>query len=88
VTVFKGVPGGVLWFDPTIERRTSVDPADLSAAQRSDLDTGKRFSSKGSADAYVRRLRDSARKRNSPTTTTTTTVPAPTSVPPAPALRL
>jgi protein phosphatase len=90
VTIFKGVPGGILGWDPTIERRTQLAPADLTAAQRSELEDEKKFSSLGDAEAYVGRLRASADTRSTPsTTTTTTTTPpattAPPVLPPAPA---
>ena len=79
VTVFQGVKGGLLIWDPTIERRTDLDPDELTQAQREDVVDGKKFSSRSGADAYVRRLRQGVEER-----TTTTTVPAPpeTTVPP------
>jgi hypothetical protein len=89
VTIFKGVPGGILGWDPTIERRTRLAPEDLTNAQRSDLEDEKKFSSLGGAEAFVRRLRLDFEERTTPSTTTTTTIPAPTTtappaVPPAP----
>jgi protein phosphatase len=79
VTVFQGVKGGLLIWDPTIERRTDLDPDELTQAQREDVVDGKKFSSRSGAEAYVRRLRRGVEER-----TTTTTVPAPTetTVPP------
>jgi protein phosphatase len=78
VTVFQGVKGGLLIWDPTIDRRTDLDRDELTQAQRQDVDDGKKFSSRGGADAYVRRLRQGVEER-----TTATTVPAPeTAVPP------
>ena len=79
VTVFQGVKGGLLIWDPTIERRTDLEPDELTQAQREDVVDGKKFSSRSGADAYVRRLRQGVEER-----TTTTTVPAPpeTTVPP------
>ena len=81
VTVFQGIKGGLLIWDPTIERRTDLDAADLTQAQRQDVQDGKKFSSRGGADAYVKRLRQGVEER-----TTATTVPAPpetTVAPPA-----
>lgn len=72
VTVFQGIKGGLLIWDPTIERRTDLDPADLTQAEQDDVRDGKKFSSRSGADAYVRRLRTSA----------TTVPPAETTVPP------
>ena len=79
VTVFKGRPGGVLGWDPTVERRTTIDTSQLSDSERDDVNAKKTFSSRGGADAYVRRLRTSITAR-----TPATTVPAPpeTTVPP------
>jgi PPM family protein phosphatase len=82
VTVFQGIKGGLLVWDPTIERRTDLDAADLTQAQRQDVQDGKKFGSRSGADAYVKRLRNGVDER-----TTATTVPAPpetTVAPPAP----
>jgi hypothetical protein len=86
VAVFQGVKGGLLAWDPTVERRTTIasdDPA-LTDAQRQDLKDGKKFSSRSGADAYVARLRQGIEES---TTTTTTTIPVPpeSTVPPIPA---
>ncbi len=82
VTVFKGVPGGLLGWDPTLEERTSIRARDLTPAERSDLADEKRFSSHDKADAFVDRLRDKVREREereeeAAATTTTTVPPAP-----------
>lgn len=85
VTVFKGVPGGLLGWDPTVEERTPIKAADLTEADRNDLEGGKRFSSREKADAFVDRLDQKIEDReaaSATTTTTTTTVPPP---PPPPA---
>ncbi|MGQ0805778.1 MAG: Stp1/IreP family PP2C-type Ser/Thr phosphatase [Actinomycetota bacterium] len=85
VTVFKGVPGGLLGWDPTIEERTAIKVGDLTQAEVNDLDGGKRFSSREKADAFVERLDQKIEDReaaSATTTTTTTTVPPP---PPPPA---
>ena len=82
VTVFQGNKGGLLIWDPTIERRTDLD-ADvppLTDAQLQDIRDGKKFSSRSGADAYVRRLRQGVEER----TSTTTTLPPETVPPPAP----
>jgi PPM family protein phosphatase len=84
VAVFQGVKGGLLAWDPTVERRTTIasDDPGLTDAQRQDLKDGKKFSSRGGADAYVARLRQAIQES---TTTTTTTVPPESTVPPIPA---
>jgi PPM family protein phosphatase len=83
VTVFKGVPGGLLGWDPTIEERARIGVSDLTPAERDDVEDNKRFSSRRKADAFVDRLRGNVRDREPATTTTagTTTV---TAAPPPP----
>ena len=84
VTVFQGVKGGLLAWDPTVERRTTID-ADappLTEAQLQDIKDGKKFSSSGGADDYVARLRQGIQER---TPTTTIPVPPESTVPPIPA---
>ena len=90
VTLYQGVPGGLLGWDPTVEARSHIDAADLTRAERTDLDGGKRFSSRGSAEDYIADLGRDVDRREKPTTTTTTrtttTTPPTTnaSTPPAP----
>jgi protein phosphatase len=80
VVIFKGKPGGVLWFDPTVERDTGLTRAQVPASELDRLTRGQEESSLEAAESYVQTIRE----RISPatTTTTTTTIPnAPTSVP-------
>lgn len=79
VTVFQGVEGGLLGWDPTIDRRTTIDPGALTPAQREDITDGKKFSSRSEADAYVTRLRQGIEAR---TPATTIPVPPESTVPP------
>jgi hypothetical protein len=90
VTVFKGVPGGLVGWDPTIERRTTLAFDDLKPAARSQVRDHQTFSSRADALAFVRRLRTggTAPTTTTSTATTTTVAPttlAPTTAPPAPA---
>ncbi len=83
VTVYRGVKGGFLGWDPTIDRRTSLRSKDLTEAQRAAVRDGKQFGSKSSANAYAARLIRDHNRRTPPTTTTTTSttiagVPPPT----------
>jgi protein phosphatase len=82
VTVYKGVPGGLAGWDPTIEQRTAVEIADLKPAAQSQVREHQTFSSRADAAAFVARLRAQA---TTTTTTTTTTVPPTTTTvaPPA-----
>ena len=57
VTVFKGVPGGVFVWDPTVERATTLRGSDLRPAELSSVRDEPKFSSIDDANAYVARLR-------------------------------
>jgi PPM family protein phosphatase len=77
VAIFRGRPGGVLIWNPTLAQRTSVLAADLPSRQRQAVRSGHgQFSSINDARAYVRRLSAS-------TTTSTTTVTTPATTTPA-----
>jgi hypothetical protein len=73
VTVFKGVPGGLLGWEPTVDRATELTAADLSDADRADLRNGHRFASRSDADRFVARLQQAHEALAG--TTTTTAVP-------------
>jgi len=87
VTVFKGVPGGLAGWDPTVARRTSLAAAKLREADRVAVNDHQTFSSLASADAFVARLRAHTTTTTTSTTTTTTgpvtttTTPATTTAP-------
>ncbi len=86
VTVFKGVPGGLAGWDPTIERRTALDVADLRPADIVAVKDHPTFSSRADADAFVARIRNrttTTTTTTSTTTTTTTTVPGATTTAPS-----
>jgi len=74
VTVFKGVPGGLLGWEPTVDRQTGLTAADLTDADRRDLENGHRFASRGDANRFVTRLEQAHEAMAGTTTTTTTTV--------------
>ncbi len=78
VAIFRGRPGGVLIWNPTLDQRTNLLAQSLPQQQRDDVRAGHgQFSSLADAQAYVRDLRRRAAQRStaSTTTTTTTTVP-------------
>ena len=83
VVIFKGRPGGLLWFDPTVEERTGVMVDEVRPSRAQDLRDGKEESSVDAARRYVANLEDEAAPTTT-TTTTTTTTPVPTAVAPAP----
>jgi hypothetical protein len=70
LTIFKGHPGGMLWFAPTVERRTGVGATEVLAYHLPDLRNGKEEATLTDANRYVDRLKTEAQ-------TTTTTVPPP-----------
>ena len=78
VAIYKGRPGGLLWFDPTLDRRTSLRKQDVLPSRLDDLRGGKEESSLADAQRYVNNLRQEAAERS---TTTTTTAPPPTTLP-------
>lgn len=81
VTIFKGRPGGLLWFRPTVEEPTDLTAEDVRASRLDDLREGKEQPTLGAARQYVDNLRD---ERSPVTTTTTTAPPTTTTAPPAP----
>ena len=82
VVVLKGRPGGVLWFNPTVEARTTLTRSDLSDELALEIAGEPTFSESSAAQKYVNGIRDEVQPN--PTTTlpaiVTTTVPS-TSVP-------
>ena len=76
VTIFKGRPGGLLFFQPTVEERTSLTQAQVPAARADDVEAGHEVATLGEARRYVRRLEQAT----APTVPglPTTTVPGPT----------
>src|SRR3954451_15565797 len=88
VTVFKGVPGGLAGWNPTIEQRTTVELADLRPAAQAQVREHQTFSSHADAAAFVARLKaqstTTTTTSTTTTTTTTTTAPPPTLAPATP----
>jgi serine/threonine protein phosphatase PrpC len=56
LTIFKGRPGGVLWWKPTVAVVTGVTIADVDAYHLASLQAGVQESSVSRAHAYVSRL--------------------------------
>lgn len=86
VAIFRGRPGGLLWFDPTlVERKQQPTGAELLPAQRVELESGHEVPSKAAADRFVNNLRQEVEARRPPSTIlpplTSTTTPSPTSTP-------
>ncbi len=82
VTLFKGVPGGLLGWDPTVDHQTELTAADITEADRADLESGHRFANRSDANQFVDRLRQAHEALAGTTTTTAATVaPVPENLP-------
>ncbi len=79
VAIYKGRPGGVLWFDPTLRERKPLTRAEVPAAFLPALEKGQEVDSKAEADRYVTNLRDKhlEEERAREAGVTTTTIGAP-----------
>ncbi|MGH9035347.1 MAG: hypothetical protein ACRD0O_06245, partial [Acidimicrobiia bacterium] len=75
VTLYRGVPGGVLGWDPTVERRSGLIADDLTPAQRADLEGGHRFPSRSEAVRYLDRLEEERAPLPEPASPSTTAPP-------------
>jgi protein phosphatase len=86
VAIYKGRPGGILWFEPTLaERKTSPTRDQILPMHYADLERGKEVASKKEADRYVTRIRQQAEAaRPSTTTSVSTSTTALAAVPPPP----
>lgn len=68
VVLYRGIPGGVLGWDPTVEQRTSIQRNDLSPVDLDDVIGGAGQGSRERAERYL----DGLLARSSPSTTSTT----------------
>ncbi len=88
LTIYKGRPGGLLWFEPTVVQKTAVRTSDVLPSRVPDLRAGKEEPSLSQAREYVARLRvektQLAEAATSTTTTPTTTTPPGVTTLPAP----
>ena len=73
VAIFKGKPGGLLWFEPTVEEKTDLAAAAVPPARALDIERGHEVASLDEAHAYVRNLRRDS-ELTSPSSSTPTTV--------------
>jgi protein phosphatase len=72
VVIYKGVPGGVLGWDPTIEQRTGIQLDSLPQIDRDRVETNDSRGSLDTTRGYVARLQTAV---TLPTTTTSSTTP-------------
>jgi hypothetical protein len=83
VAIFKGRPGGVLWFEPTVEQTyEDITKDDVQPARIADLEDGRTQPDLDEARAYVRQVTTTTTSTTT-TTTTTTTSTTTAAVPPA-----
>ncbi|MBV8160093.1 MAG: Stp1/IreP family PP2C-type Ser/Thr phosphatase [Acidimicrobiia bacterium] len=68
VTIFKGRPGGLLWFQPTLDQRTSLSARDVPASRLPDVRAGEEEASRAEAQRYVNALRQEAAAQSPATT--------------------
>ena len=84
VAIYKGRPGGLLWFDPTLEERTDLRFNDVPDAYKPDVKDGKQVSSEAAARRYVDNIKDQTPTRTFPTSPTSSLLPTPTTAAPSP----
>lgn len=85
VVVYRGRPGGLLWFEPTVAEATTTRRSDLVASRVEDLEAGVTHASLDDARRYLANLREEAALARTPapaTTAPTTTAPTTTAPPP------
>jgi protein phosphatase len=56
ITIFKGRPGGVLWWKPTVARTTTTSTSDIESRHIPELKAGVQEPSMSAADDYVSSL--------------------------------
>jgi serine/threonine protein phosphatase PrpC len=81
VAVFRGKPGGVLFFDPEIVSTSALTRDDVLPVYRDDVEGGKEFDSEAAALRYVSRLTIAAQEAEAASTTTTTVATTTTTAP-------
>jgi protein phosphatase len=56
IVIYRGRPGGLLWFKPTLTERTPTTTADVLPSRLPDLQRGKIEASLAEARAYIANL--------------------------------
>jgi protein phosphatase len=91
IVIYQGRPGGLLWFDPTVNTRTPWTTNQVLASRIPDLQRGKIEPSVASAKAYINRLLAEAAAstgaRSAGTTTPAPSTSAADTLPPLPPLQ-
>jgi serine/threonine protein phosphatase PrpC len=71
VVIYKGVPGGVLGWNPTVDQHTGLAVSDLGAIDRDRVQANSSRGSLSTAKSYVGRLQAATTTTTSSTTSTT-----------------
>ena len=82
VAIFRGRPGGLLWFQPTLAEQTALTLDEIPPSRRAAVEAGKEEPSLIEARRYVAGLEEQAeaeRRRTTTTTSTSTTTTSSTS---------
>ena len=77
VAIYRGRPGGLLWFQPTLQERKNLSVHDLPEGSQARLRQGKVEPTKASADRYVNRLRTQVAENQPPDEAPPTGLPTP-----------
>ena len=64
IVVYQGRPGGVLWFDPTVEEGVGLLRDDLTPALASEVEGNPEFDNLADAQQYVSKLEDRVDQAN------------------------
>ncbi len=80
VVVYKGRPGGVLWFDPTVEVRSATVRADLTESDITSVSSNISFASVDRAVVYIKALAPETATTEPGATASTTTVATTTTI--------
>jgi protein phosphatase len=83
VVLYRGVPGGVLGWDPTVEERSRLTRDQLAPVDRQNVADGAAKGSRETAERYLARLVTTASSTTTTTSTTTTSTTTSTTTPPA-----
>jgi hypothetical protein len=75
VVAYQGRPGGVLLWNPTVLRKTSLTRPKLTDEAVAAIDDQKAFSNKGEVNAYLAALDAEVAATTTTTTTTIVTLP-------------
>jgi serine/threonine protein phosphatase PrpC len=75
VVIYKGVPGGVLGWNPTVDQHTGLTLSQLSPLDRDRVQTNSSRGSLTTTRGYVDRLETLATTTTTTTTSTSTTLP-------------